>query len=322
MEKNHDIDEILKKIISQHDKYYENEEIYNEKERFRNMAMKFLGFSGIAFCVIVVAILCGMCTYKINPGYSGVIYNVNGGIENETLGQGFHVVPPWKHVTEYPISTETVYYTKNSDDGERSVDNSINVNTKDGKQVNVSVTYAYHMDVDMLPAIFEKFRGQECKAIENGYVKNEMYQAINEVTSQYSLMDLVGDKRPQINDGIFKKFRESLEPYGIVIETFNLSDVVPDTQTMEAIQKVVNAQNALETAKIEKMQAEVDAEKIKVSAQAKADALLIEAESQAQANYKLQQSLTPMVIDLKRIEKWDGKLPQYSGMNSMMMINP
>ena len=54
-------------------------------------------------------------------------------------------------------------------------------------------------------------------------------------------MDLVGDKRPEINAKVFEKFRNSLEQFGIVIETFNLSDVVPDEQTKEAIQKVVNA---------------------------------------------------------------------------------
>ena len=151
---------------------------------------------------------------------------MDGGIEDTTLGQGFHMVAPWKHVTEYPVSTETVYYTKSSEDGDndkdKKKDQSINVNTKDGKQVNVSVTYAYHMDADALPKVFEKFRGQESDLLEAGYMKNEMYQAINEVTSQYSLMDLVGDKRPEINNKIFQQFRDSLEEFGIVVETFNL----------------------------------------------------------------------------------------------------
>lgn len=270
-----------------------------------------LGIMGIGVAMLVVVIGLFLSTYKINPGYAGVVYNMDGGIESDVLGQGFHMVAPWRKVVEYPVSTETVYYTKNNDDGDDKKDNSINVNTKDGKQVNVSVTYSYHMDPENLSAVFVKFRGQKIEVIEAGYVKNEMYQAINEVTSQYSLMDLVGDKRPEINEKILNKFRDSLTEFGIIIETFNLSDVVPDEATKEAIQKVVNAQNVLEQAKIEKQTAEVEAEKARVKAKGAADAALIEAEGQAQANAKLQGSLTEQIIRQRAVEKWDGKLPQY-----------
>jgi len=277
---------------------------------------KGLGLTGIL--VIMGIALAGMlmCITRIGPGYAGVIYNMDGGIEDETLSQGFHVVAPWKHVSEYPISTETVYYTKNSvdgDDKDKKTDRSVNVNTKDGKQVNVSVTYAYHMDVEKLPTVYAKFRGQDIKAIESGYMKNALYEALNNVTSQYSLMELVGDKRPEINQKIFETFRDDLSDYGIVIETFNLSDVVPDEATATAIQNVVNAQNALQQAKIEKQQAEVEAEKARVAAKGKADAALIEAEGQAKANEKLQQSLTSGVLQQRAIEKWNGELPKIGG---------
>lgn len=294
----------------------------NDVEAVKGTISKIVGSIGIGFVFIVLLIFGYSCTYKVDPGYAGVIYNMDGGIETETLGQGFHIVAPWKKVIEYPVSTETVYYTKSNDDGDEKKDNSINVNTKDGKQVNVSVTYAYHMDEVQLPSVFEKFRGQKSKVIEAGYMKNEMYQAINEITSQYSLMELVGDKRPQINEAILDKFRNSLEPYGIIIETFNLSDVVPDEQTKEAIQAVVNAQNALEKAKVEKEQAEVDAEKARVAAKGKADAELIEAEGTAAANAKLQQSLTPLIVEQRKLDKWDGKLPGIVAGDSNLLIQP
>ena len=294
----------------------------NDIEDVKGTISKIVGSIGIGFVFIVLLIFGYSCTYKVDPGYAGVIYSMDGGIETETLGQGFHVVAPWKKVIEYPVSTETVYYTKSNDDGDEKKDNSINVNTKDGKQVNVSVTYAYHMDEVQLPSVFEKFRGQKSEVIEAGYMKNEMYQAINEITSQYSLMELVGDKRPQINEAILNKFRNSLEPYGIVIETFNLSDVVPDEQTKDAIQAVVNAQNALEKAKVEKEQAEVDAEKARVAAKGKADAELIEAEGTAAANAKLQESLTPLIVEQRKLDKWDGKLPGIVAGNSNLLIQP
>lgn len=292
-----------------------------EREYDRN---KIIGVAGITVGLFILLTLFILCTYRIGPGYAGVIYNMDGGIEDQTLTQGFHMVAPWKHVTEYPVSTETVYYTKgnpDADNKEDRTDRSINVNTKDGKQVNVSITYTYHMDPTMLPTVFEKFRGQKISVIESGYMKNSMFEAVNNVTSQYSLMELVGDKRPEVNQKIFKMFRDNLLDYGIVIETFNLSDVVPDTATADAIQNVVNAQNMLEQAKIEKERAEVEAEKARVKAKGESDAAIIQAEGQAKANAKLQESLTPIIIEQRRIEKWNGELPKIVGNESGLIID-
>lgn len=287
------------------------------KETCAASKSRITGIVGISVGLLFAVIILFTCTSRIDPGYAGVIYNMDGGIEGETLNQGFHIIAPWKHVTSYPVSTETVYYTKGGE-GEKT-DRSINVNTKDGKQVNVSVTYAYHMDVEMLPSVFEKFRGQKIEVIEAGYMKNSMFEAVNNVTSQYSLMELVGDKRPEVNNKIFEAFRMSLAPYGIIIETFNLSDVVPDSATAEAIQRVVNAQNQLEQAKIEKERTEVEAETARIKARGESDALIIQAEGQASANYKLQQSLTQNVIEQRRIEKWNGELPKIVGGNGIIV---
>ena len=275
-----------------------------------------VGIVGVTIAFFLCVAIVFFCTCRINPGYARVIYNMDGGIEGETLTQGFHIVAPWKHVTSYPISTETVYYTKGNENDDRS----INVNTKDGKQVNVSITYAYHMDVESLPKVFEKFRGQNIDVIESGYMKNAMFEAVNNVTSQYSLMELVGDKRPDVNSKIFKKFHDNLVPYGIVIETFNLSDVVPDEATAQAIQNVVNAQNELERSKIERERAEVEAETARIKAKGESDAFIIQAEGQSSANYKLQQSLSQNVIEQRRIEKWNGELPKIVGGNENGII--
>ena len=87
-----------------------------------------LGILGIGIALLVAVGGLFLSTYKINPGYAGVVYNMDGGIESDVLGQGFHLVAPWRKVVEYPVSTETVYYTKSNDDGDAKRDNSINVN--------------------------------------------------------------------------------------------------------------------------------------------------------------------------------------------------
>ena len=178
------------------------------------------------------------------------------------------------------------------------------------------------METETLPELFTKFRGQHYNDLEKGIMKNLMMNSIAEVTSQYNLLDVTGDKLPEVNAKIFENFKRVLEADGIILETFTLVPN-PDEQTKEAIQKVLDAQNALVQARVEKEKAEVEAEQKRVTAKGNADAQLIEAEAQAKANQLLQESLTQQIIENKKAEKWDGKLPQFMGNdNTSLLIQP
>ena len=56
----------------------------------------------VAAGVVVAACVIGgiMSIERIPAGYVGIIYNANGGVEDETLAQGWHIVAPWKKVRE------------------------------------------------------------------------------------------------------------------------------------------------------------------------------------------------------------------------------
>jgi prohibitin 1 len=277
---------------------------------------------GVALAVLLGGGLIGgfVCSTTIEPGYAGVVYNANGGLEQNTLGQGWHMVAPWKSVTEYPVSTETVYLTKVSEESDK--DNSFNISTKEGKPVNVDVMYSYHMEQDKLPHIFTKFRRAEADAIEAGYIKQQLKTVIQEVTSNYSVLDVYGEKRGEIQDKIQKEFAERLKPDGIIVENFSFGEIRPDAQSMAAIQAKVDAQQKLQQYETEKKQAEVLAEKARIEAQGKADAAFIEAQGKAKANQVLQQSITPELIEYTKAQKWDGKLPTYQGGTGTIMSVP
>ena len=283
-------------------------------EKVQDIRKKVLGSFGIVVGVVIAIIFAFNCVYKIAPGMAGVQYSIDGGIVSETLGQGYHVVWPWRKVVEYPVSTEVVYYNVAKDGAQSSneeKDNGIDISTKDGKTVHVSVTYAFHMDEEKLPEVFTKFRGQSIEKIEAGYMKSELLRCINEVTAKYNLMDVVGEQRQAINNEVFQRLKESLGEFGVVVETLNISDAKPDTATAEAIQKVIDSQNALQKAKIDYEAAKIEAERKKAIARGNADATYIEAEGIAKANEMLSKTLTSEVLEQHKIDKWDGKLPQY-----------
>lgn len=68
----------------------------------------------IAGAVIVGGLaLGGLNTVKIDPGYIGIIYDAtHGGVNGETMKEGWNFKTPTQKVTEYSIALEQSYLTK------------------------------------------------------------------------------------------------------------------------------------------------------------------------------------------------------------------
>ncbi len=291
---------------------------------------KSLGGIATAVIIALVVIVLFVCTVRIPAGYVGVVYNMNGGISNKTLTQGFHVISPTQNVTTYSIGIEQSYLTA-SKDGDSNDDESFEVPSNDGKGLTVDMTFTYRYDADRVADTFTRFKGQSGKDVKNSFIKPNIMSWTKEVTAKYSVIDLLGDKRATLNSELTDYLKQKFEPYGIVIESVSLINIDPDEETRSAVQKKVNAQQDLELAKIEQQTANVNAEKEKEvaitkanqekeTAQINAEAKLIEAQAQADANRLISQSLTPELIRQQMYDKWDGKLPTVQAGNDSSVI--
>lgn len=291
---------------------------------------KSLGGIATAVIIALVVIVLFICTVRIPAGYVGVVYNMNGGISDRTLTQGFHVISPTQNVTTYSIGIEQSYLTA-SKDGDSSDDESFEVPSNDGKGLTVDMTFTYRYDADRVADTFTRFKGQSGKDVKNSFIKPNIMSWTKEVTAKYSVIDLLGDKRATLNSELTDYLKQKFEPYGIVIESVSLINIDPDEETRSAVQKKVNAQQDLELAKIEQQTANVNAEKEKEvaitkanqekeTAQINAEAKLIEAQAQADANRLISQSLTPELIRQQMYDKWDGKLPTVQAGNDSSVI--
>ena len=107
---------------------------------------------------IVLAAIGGIiCTEKIPTGYVGVQYSMSGGVQDELLTQGWHIVAPNKKVNLYSIRTEQMYMSKDKQEGSKE-DDSFDIMTKDG-QLNVDFEMAYAFDSDNVIGLFNKYGG-------------------------------------------------------------------------------------------------------------------------------------------------------------------
>lgn len=277
--------------------------------------------------IMVIALVCVLrCTSRVPAGYVGVVYDMNGGISGEVLTQGWHVVSPTKKVTLYSVGIEQSYLTSEKK-GDSPKDESFNIPTSDGKTVKVNLEFSYRFDVDKVTNTFIEFKGRSGENIKDTFIKPKIIAWTQEVSANYPVTDIFGDKRTMINAELDIYLKEKFEPYGIIIDTVNFTDISVDTETAAAIQKKVTAQQELELANIEantaKIQAEKDREVALIAAQKEKEVALIEAEAkkiaaeaEAEANKKIAESLTSELIEQKKINKWNGSVPQVQGSNT------
>lgn len=280
--------------------------------------------------VLVLALLCAViCLEKVPAGFVGVVYNMNGGVDGEILTQGWHIVSPTKKVTTYSIGIEQSYLSSENK-GDSKNDESFKCPTSDGKSVTVELEFSYRFDEERVAETFILFKGKNGESIKDTFIKPKVSAWTQEITALYPVTDIFGDKRTDINAHLDQYLREKFDPYGIVIDTVNFTNIEVDPETSAAIQKKVNAQQELELANIEaqtaKIQAEKDkevakiaAEKVTIDAQAQADALRIAAEAEADANRKISESLTRELIDYTYAQNWDGELPKITSGGSTIV---
>lgn len=274
--------------------------------------------------ILIVAMFCAViCLEKIPAGYVGVVYNMNGGVDGEILTQGWHVVSPTKKVTTYSIGIEQSYLSSENK-GDSKEDESFSIPTSDGKTVRVNLEFSYRFDEARVADTFIRFKGKSGESIKDTFIKPKIVAWTQEVSANYPVTDIFGDKRTQINAELDDYLKSKFDKYGIIIDTVNFTDISVDDETAAAIQKKVTAQQELELAQVEAQTAKVQAEKDKqvaqiaaetkiIDANAQADAIRIAAEAEADANKAISESLTKELIDYTYAQTWNGELPKITG---------
>ena len=274
----------------------------------------------LALALILGLIGAVICLERVPAGYVGVVYNMNGGVDGEVLTQGWHLVSPTKKVTTYSIGIEQSYLTSD-EKGDSKEDESFSIPTSDGKTVRVNLEFSYRFDEARVAQTFVTFKGKSGETIKDTFIKPKVIAWTQEVSANYPVTDIFGDKRTAINAELDTYLKERFDQYGIVIDTVNFTDISVDSETAAAIQKKVTAQQELELANIEAQTAKIQAEKDKqvaeiaaeqaiVEANAAAEVVRIEAEAEANANKVIAASLTPELIEKLKYEQWNGAVPK------------
>lgn len=277
--------------------------------------------------ILVAALLIGGTAFtitgieKIKAGYVGVVYSMNGGVQDQVLSQGWKWVGPGKKVVQYSVATEQLYLSANENEGEKD-DSSFDVMCKDGK-LNVDFEMSYSFDSDNVAQLYTRYRGLDGKDIINNIVKGKIKTYVNEITSKYSVLEAHMEKKSELNNDITSHLKEKLKDFGIVVESANLTQTRADETVQAAITKRSAAAQELEAETLKQEQTKKEAETAKIKAQGEAEALIIKAQAEAEANKILSESLTDNLLKQQEIEKWNGSKAQtvVNGTDSTV-VNP
>jgi regulator of protease activity HflC (stomatin/prohibitin superfamily) len=240
---------------------------------------------------------------RIDAGHVGVKVNQfgdNKGVSDVVEVTGMVFYNPLTHsIYEFPTFIQHKEYTG---------DNSFIVNSKDGSEFHVSPIINYSVQREKVPSIFAKYR-RSLEQIEEGFLKTAVFDAFRLATNKYTADELIGN-RQNYEIEVRKILESQLLREGFTIQQFTSNLVYPET-FKKAIEAKNNAVQAALRAENEVKTAEAQA-KIKVAtAEGNAQAMLTSAKAEAEANRLKQQTITPMLLQLEFINKWDGKLPVY-----------
>ena len=250
-----------------------------------------------------------MSCERIDAGHVGVkvnLYGDNKGVSDVTEVTGMVFFNPITHsIYEFPTFIQHKEYT-----GE----NSFVVNSKDGSEFHVSPIINYSVKREKVPAIFAKYR-RSLDQIEEGFLKTAVFDAFRLATNVYTADELISN-RQKFEIEVRRILEGQLLQEGFIVNQFTSNLVYPETfkQAIEAknnaVQAALRAENEVKTAEAQA--------KIKVAtAEGNAQAMLTSAKAEAEANRMKQQTLTPLLIQLEYVQKWDGKLPVYGTVPQM-----
>ena len=278
----------------------EREEIEQQKQlKLKQIMRNILIGVGLFFTLTILFFSCE----RIDAGHVGVKvnqYGDNKGVDDVVAVTGMVFFNPFTTtVYEFPTFIQHKEY-KN--------ENSFVVNSKDGSEFNVSPIMNYSVQRDKVPTIFSKYR-RPLEDIEEGFLKTAVYDAFRLATNKYTADELISN-RAVFEIEVRRLLDGQLLKEGFVINQFTSNLIYPETfkKSIEAknnaVQAALRAENEVKTAEAQA--------KIKVAtAEGNAQAMLTSAKAEAEANSLKQRTITPMLLQLEWINKWDGKLPVY-----------
>ena len=294
----------------------------NGDARFDPRAQARAASSLISVAIVVLALGAVYSSFAvIKPGNVGVVFNRWSG-SLRAAGQGIVWRIPWiTQVQSYPIALRTYSMVARAQEGSAQGDDSIDLPTREGQHIRQDISVTYNTSEDKAANVFRSFRGADIEDIERTFIRRTIITVSQNVAGQMALTDLIANQRTTLQDSVQDQLGKQMDKMGFVVDKVNLgASHLP--QAIEAqMQQKMAAQQQAQQAEYELQRQQTLAKAKVAEAEGDAQATLVKAKAQAEANRLLQETLNPLLVQSKAIDRWNGILPQFSGSGTVPFVN-
>jgi regulator of protease activity HflC (stomatin/prohibitin superfamily) len=190
--------------------------------------------------------------------------------------------------------------------------------SKDLQAVHVEMVLNYRLKPDQAADVYQRIGPNYASVI----IDPAAQEVLKAVTALHIATEIL-QQRPLIKAAVQKDLTIWLEKYGVELKEAALANIKFDPAYEKAIEAKQIEEQKAEQKRYELIQAQRQAEiaaaqakgqgdAARERAKGEAEAMKIRAEADANYNQKVSASLTPTLIQQRYLEKWDGKLPQFS----------
>ena len=247
--------------------------------------------------VLVIILIIGWSTFVIVPaGHRGVVLWW-GSVETRIMGEGLNfIVPIAERVIKVDVKVQPHPFRE------------IDASSREYQNVKMTGMMNFHIDPAFVNDLYQKvgldFADKVIDPAFNDFVK--------EVVPTYPIGEIL-PKREEIRKRAMTKLGDNLSRYHIIVDDIYFANIRFSPEYEGAIEAKQVAQQQVETQKQVLAQREIEAQQKVATAKGEAESILVVAQGQAKANDALSRSITPILVQYKGIEKWNGILPQVSG---------
>jgi regulator of protease activity HflC (stomatin/prohibitin superfamily) len=271
---------------------------------------------------------------SIRPGYVGIVFDkANHNVTTGALDPGWAFINPFTQaIQEYPVTIQTYQMVQKASEGQMSGDDSIKIQSNEGQQINLDVVIQYQVEKAKASQLYVDWGGAPIETVENGVVRQYTRSQVPVVVAQFGWEEITSTKRGEVVTQITDRLRGEFDKRHLTLVSFGIREVHLPQSLQDALNQKIQAQQAAEQQKYQLAQAQVKAQQdvaqatgqanaVKAQAEGDAQATLTKAKAQAEANDLLARSITPALIQYEQLQRWDGKLPLFTGGGGMPLID-
>ncbi len=304
------------------------------QQRYIAKLLKRIAIGVVLLIVAIVFFNDVVAVTRIGAGYEGVEVVLSGsqrGPAEIPIRTGWVFYSPLRsQIIEFPTFVQTVKWTHDTNEG-RAVDEAMSFNSKEGMEIYADVSLSYAIDPRRVPDFYVKYRLSDLSMFTHGILRDVVRNSLNEVASTYSIEQIYGEQKAEFLTRVQALIQQKMEPVGVQIQQFGFIGAprVP-TVIATAITGKAQAIQDAERARNELAKTQAEAAKTVAEADGEAKAAVTRANGEAEANKIRQTSLTPQLLELRKIEnqkalieRWNGALPTVqTGSGGLLMELP